>query len=362
MNTLEKMLLGGDRALEFLNIRTDDATPAKRIIDWNGFKIGLQYLPFEFRHGKVLTAAYGHIQKTKGEDEMAVDVYVGTKLESPKIYAIAQHINGSFDEEKIVIGVETTNEAKAIYLAAMPEDFFGGIRELTVNQLREYRTDSIPPIFTPDKSKENIRRDFAAGLLSRSDALRMLGYENEEVAERADAEYKIDWQPTALSSSTESAKFIDFEELDGKEWGDRSIYLIQRSNADDLFAVGYENEEVAEEAYLAIAPLNGYLGIEEITSERSDSLRLDRNYVRDSRGRFARVAGSSQPKEVVAPDRINSKTNIAQLKAIADKHGIEVPKKAHKRASWHEAIKAHPEGGQYFEKKPRAKNLKPEIE
>ncbi|MBW4666473.1 MAG: hypothetical protein KME60_03255 [Cyanomargarita calcarea GSE-NOS-MK-12-04C] len=218
------------------------------------------------------------------------------------------------------------------------------------------RTDGVTPI--PGKSKEDVRRDFAAGLLSRSDALQMLGYEDEGISERADAEYKIDWQPNTLSSSTESGRFIDFEELDGKEWGDRSIYLIQRSNAGDLFAVGYENEEVAEEAYLTIAPLNGYLGIEEITSdsERSDSLRLDRNYVRDSRGRFARVAGNSQPKEVVALDRINSKTNIAQLKAIADKHGIAVPKSAHKRESWRQAIKSHPEGSPYFEKKPRAKS------
>ncbi|NET61717.1 MAG: DUF1073 domain-containing protein, partial [Symploca sp. SIO2E6] len=119
--------------------RADDASPVQRIVEWNGLKIGLQYLPFQLRHGKMLPVGYGHIQKTKGADGMALDVYVGTKLNSPKIFAIAQMIDGKFDEEKLFIGVESKSEAEAIYKQVMPPEFFGGIREMTLSDIR---TDS----------------------------------------------------------------------------------------------------------------------------------------------------------------------------------------------------------------------------
>ncbi|MBD2365256.1 DUF1073 domain-containing protein [Anabaena minutissima FACHB-250] len=120
----------------------DDSTPVKKIIEWNGFKIGLQYLPFEMRHNKMLTAAYGHFRKTKGADGMAVDCYVGTNLKSPKLFVIEQLVNGEFDEEKYVIGVNSIEEARAIYLEVMPEEMLGGIRECTIRELQKLRTDA----------------------------------------------------------------------------------------------------------------------------------------------------------------------------------------------------------------------------
>ena len=121
---------------------TDDSTPAKKIIEWQGFKIGLQYLPFELRHGKMLTSAYGHFQKTKGADGMAVDVYCGTNLRSPLIFVIEQYVNGEFDEEKYVIGVDSIEEARAIYLEVMPKEMLGSIRESSIDELRSLRTDA----------------------------------------------------------------------------------------------------------------------------------------------------------------------------------------------------------------------------
>jgi len=135
-----KKVAGHDQPVESARqLRSDDATPVQRIIEWNGFNIGLQYFPFQLRHGKMLPVGYGHIQKTKGADGMALDVYVGTKLNSPKIFAIAQYIDGKFDEEKLFIGVESKEEAEAIYKQVMPPEFFGGIREVMHSEIR---TDS----------------------------------------------------------------------------------------------------------------------------------------------------------------------------------------------------------------------------
>ncbi|NEP10866.1 MAG: DUF1073 domain-containing protein [Symploca sp. SIO2C1] len=136
----------GDGEME----RTDDASPVQRVIEWNGLKIGLQYLPFQLRHGKMLPVGYGHIQKTKGADGMALDVYVGTKLNSPKIFAISQHIDGKFDEEKLFIGVDSKEEAILIYKQVMPAEFFGGIREIMRSEIR---TDS-DELLTDDEWEE----------------------------------------------------------------------------------------------------------------------------------------------------------------------------------------------------------------
>ncbi len=121
---------------------TDDSTPVKKIIEWQGFKIGLQYLPFEMRHNKMLTAGYGMFQKTRGADKMAVDCYVGTNLKSPKLFVIEQLVNGEFDEEKYVIGVNSIEEARQIYLEVMPEKMLGSIRECKIEELQKLRTDA----------------------------------------------------------------------------------------------------------------------------------------------------------------------------------------------------------------------------
>ncbi|MBW4460468.1 MAG: DUF1073 domain-containing protein [Nodosilinea sp. WJT8-NPBG4] len=116
----------------------DDLTKAKKVIKWQGLSIGLQYLPFDTRHGKTLTAGYGYIQNTKGADGMALDCYVGTKLDSPKLFVVEQVINGEFDEYKFILGVTSLKEAKATYLGAMPSEFMKSIKEIKLSELKSF--------------------------------------------------------------------------------------------------------------------------------------------------------------------------------------------------------------------------------
>jgi len=129
----------GDRPS--LEPRTDDATPAKRILDWHGFKLGLQYQPFDIRHGKVLPVAYGHIQKTRGADGMACDCYVGPNLESDRVFEVTQLVNGQFDEHKYMLGFDSLEDARDTFLKVMPAAMFGGIREVGLAGLEAYRSD-----------------------------------------------------------------------------------------------------------------------------------------------------------------------------------------------------------------------------
>lgn len=141
VRVLNPEVIEGDDEEEAPQPKTDDATPTKRILKWNGFEIGLQYLPFEKRHGLVLPAGYDHFRKTRGADGMAVDVYVGTQLSSSKVFVVDQLINGEFDEEKMVIGVERMEDAISIYTSAMPREMMGGVREIRLEDLAKYRTN-----------------------------------------------------------------------------------------------------------------------------------------------------------------------------------------------------------------------------
>ena len=118
----------------------DDATRAKRLIEWNGYTIGLQYFPFDRRHNRTLTAGYGYFRKTRGEDGMALDVWVGPSLDSNKVFSVSQVINGEFDEYKIIIGVDTADQAEALYKANMSSEFFGGVQDIGLNGLEQYKT------------------------------------------------------------------------------------------------------------------------------------------------------------------------------------------------------------------------------
>ncbi|MEL6166234.1 MAG: hypothetical protein AAFR37_21645, partial [Cyanobacteria bacterium J06628_3] len=89
-------------------MRTDDATPIKKYFEWQGFRIGLQYLPFQQRHGKTLMVGYGWFANTRGADGMAADCYVCPNP-TDKLFVVEQMINGDFDEEKFIVGAQSVD-------------------------------------------------------------------------------------------------------------------------------------------------------------------------------------------------------------------------------------------------------------
>jgi hypothetical protein len=123
--------------------RNDSSDPAKKIIEYRGLRIGLQFLPGDVRHGRKLRIGYGHIQKHKGTDGMALDCYVGANLDSDRIYVVSQLTqDGDFDEEKVMIGFSSMLDAQQAYLSAMPSKLLGSIHKISMEQIAEYRTDA----------------------------------------------------------------------------------------------------------------------------------------------------------------------------------------------------------------------------
>jgi hypothetical protein len=131
---LRRKLENSDPVLE----QIDDSTKPILKVKWQGYTLALQYLPFHMRHGKRLPCAYGYVEGLKGSDDMALDCYVlpyANLDDRPVAYVIEQHIDGVFDEEKVIIGVSSSEEAVALYSSIMPSEFCQGVTALSAEEL-----------------------------------------------------------------------------------------------------------------------------------------------------------------------------------------------------------------------------------
>jgi phage-related protein (TIGR01555 family) len=135
--------------------RTDDDSPIKKTLDWKGFKIGLQYQPFDLRHEKLLPCGYGEIVGTMAADGMPLDCYVGTELDSDRVFVVSQlkADTGEFDEYKLFIGfTDDAPTIKDLFVSLMGQERFGGIKEIRPQDVLELtedddneRDDGTPP-------------------------------------------------------------------------------------------------------------------------------------------------------------------------------------------------------------------------
>lgn len=83
---------------------------------------------------------YGFIENTTGADSDEIDVFVKNHLANDPEYAyIIKQLdsNGQFDEQKVIVGAETEEEAKEIYLANYEKGWqgFGGIKKISMADL-----------------------------------------------------------------------------------------------------------------------------------------------------------------------------------------------------------------------------------
>lgn len=94
--------------------------------------------PTKINYRKKMQADYGYIPGTKDADGEQLDVYVGPDLKSDKVFVVHQlKDDGSFDENKVMMGYDSLEDAKKSYLAHMPPKRLGKISETTVEEFRK---------------------------------------------------------------------------------------------------------------------------------------------------------------------------------------------------------------------------------
>lgn len=105
------------------------------------------------KDGKVwsrkVTAHYGYLNRTTGDDGDHVDVFVGNHPESQLVFLMHQlDADGNHDEVKVVMACRNVTEAKETYLGNYPEgwvdDRLGEVRGLTMYQFKDWLRDKCP--------------------------------------------------------------------------------------------------------------------------------------------------------------------------------------------------------------------------
>ena len=122
-------------------------------VEWNGLPIKVENLANSTRKGigadgkpfeRTMTADYGYFPGTKSTDGEGVDVLMGTDHEAPNAFVIDQlKKDGSFDEPKVVVGVRTDEEARALYHEQYPANWkgFGGITQMSQGAFKSWLKD-----------------------------------------------------------------------------------------------------------------------------------------------------------------------------------------------------------------------------
>lgn len=88
---------------------------------------------------------YGEIRKTTGTDKDKLDVYIGPNPQSKKVFIVHQNFPGShpkkagqYDEDKVMLGFNSADEAKRGYLKQYDrKDFFRSITEMSMTQFKK---------------------------------------------------------------------------------------------------------------------------------------------------------------------------------------------------------------------------------
>lgn len=129
------------------NPRMDTASPTKRVMQWNGLKIGITHeAGQDYRFGQKVGVSYGRLYGSYGDaaDGKAHDFLVGEDLDNPQVFALQQLTpEGLKDEVKYGIGFNSALEFKQAYQAELPpklkDSMFGGVWEVDPAEFDKYR-------------------------------------------------------------------------------------------------------------------------------------------------------------------------------------------------------------------------------
>lgn len=115
----------------------------------HGMKISIENRKGSYRRGTdkdghewktLMRADYGYVRGTVGKDKDHLDCYVGPNPESTRVFVIHQNdpTTGAYDEDKVMLGFDSPEEAKALYLKQYDRPgFFGSMEETDIDTFKE---------------------------------------------------------------------------------------------------------------------------------------------------------------------------------------------------------------------------------
>jgi hypothetical protein len=124
-------------------------------VNWRGLKVSIEnkkgskrkwYDKGAKKEGETLMHySYGYVRGSKGTDGDHVDVYLGPNEESDRVFIVHQQKAPEFkeyDEDKVMLGFDSVDEAKAAYLKQYDNPkFFGSMSEMSFEEFSDKVTD-----------------------------------------------------------------------------------------------------------------------------------------------------------------------------------------------------------------------------
>lgn len=181
-----------------------------------GFDISIENKKGSFRHWKdqegnsgksKMHSDYGYFKKTLGRDKDHLDVFLGPN-ESPKsVYVIHQNFpdTGKYDEDKVMLGFDSSAAAKIAYLKNYNNSkFFGG---MSVYSLEKFREKALK---TLHGSKKSLKKAAVIDLDTKKKKKKKRDYEKEY-------EDRTDEQKTFRSDRRRARKMKGLQPGDPRE-------------------------------------------------------------------------------------------------------------------------------------------------
>lgn len=177
---------------------------------------------------------YGYFEGTKGKDSDDVDCFIGPNPLSEDIFVIDQlDKDGNFDEHKVMLGFDSSEEAREAYLSNY-EDGWTGLGDITKVNIEDFRKWV---------QKDDVRTKPFTEYLKVTDAMDPNEDGDERVFVNWDADKLMEYYDKVRKRKVSKEDYPSLKVKDDEELGEEKYAEFEQKLLEALKALGIDPEE-----------------------------------------------------------------------------------------------------------------------
>ena len=177
---------------------------------------------------------YGYFEGTKGKDSDDVDCFIGPNPLSEDIFVIDQlDKDGNFDEHKVMLGFDSSEEAREAYLSNY-EDGWTGLGDITKVNIEDFRKWV---------QKDDVRSKPFTEYLKVTDAMDPNEDGDERVFVNWDADKLMEYYDKVRKRKVSKEDYPSLKVKDDEELGEEKYAELEQKLLEALKALGIDPEE-----------------------------------------------------------------------------------------------------------------------